>query len=145
MFRSINMIESKKKNTDFVLMEVGFDYNDEVYFPGEGGNPNRVFTSEKSAKKAAEDKNLLKFKSLISSGDIREYGYSLDEVLDVKTSVDDLNSKSGIFMKAFGKTASDWWKDYNSKLVRTLTDKEWLRLLDCFNFTFYHVVEVEKG
>lgn len=36
-----------KMSQVYVLMEHGWEYNDEVYFQGAGGNPKLVFTSKK--------------------------------------------------------------------------------------------------
>lgn len=134
------------KNNYFVLMEVGFDYNDEIYFSMRGlGNPLKVFTSKEEADKQAELENMVVFKSLFKDGSIYEYGYNLDEMIDRKVPRAELNSKSGIFMRLFGKNANDWWGDYNCKFLREPTDQEWIQLINCFNFTFYQVIEVEKG
>lgn len=131
----------------YILMEAGFEYNDEVYSPVDGGNPKKVFTSKAAAQKVADEKNMSEFRSIINSGSIRDYGYSLDEVLDYKNATEfEQNDPKGIFMKLFCKPASAWWKSYdNAGFVRQPSDKDLKHLMDCFSFTFYHVVEVEKG
>ena len=134
----------------FVLMEAGFDYNDEVYLPSEGGNPSRVFTSKEAAEKVMLQKNIDQFKNILEDGSIKDYGYSLDEVLDHRGSSDELDGKDGIFMKLFGKTASEWWDNVTyfndnqgGQSVVEPSDSDWARLLNCFNFNFYYVVEVQ--
>jgi len=134
----------------YVLMEVGFDYNDETYFRynGGGGHPSRVFTSKKKADEACLAKNIEEFKKVISNGDIREYGYGLDEVLSSKVTEEDVMYEEGIFMTLFGKTAESWWDSlYDEKVTFKVqpTDAQWKRLIDCFNFQFWEVVTVEKG
>jgi hypothetical protein len=131
----------------YVLMEVGFDYNDETYFRynGGGGHPSRVFSNKKKADEAATQKNIEEFKKIVANGDIRQYGYGLDEVLDSKVTEEEVMYEEGIFMTLFGKTAESWWDDEGGPLKVEPTDAQWKRLVDCFNFQFWEVVTVEKG
>lgn len=134
----------------YVLMEVGFDYNDETYFRynGGGGHPSRVFTNKKKAEEAALKNNLTEFQKLIRSDEIREYGYGLDEVLANDVTEDDLLFQEGIFMTLFGKTAEDWWDSlYDSAATLQVepTQEQWEKLFKCFNLNFWEVVTVEKG
>jgi hypothetical protein len=134
----------------YVLMEVGFDYNDETYFRynGGGGHPSRVFSNKKKADEAAAQKNIEEFKRIVSNGEIREYGYGLDEVLSSKVTEEEVMYEEGIFMTLFGKTAESWWDslyDEGISFKVQPTDAQWKRLVDCFNFQFWEVVTVEKG
>ena len=135
----------------YVLMEVGFDYNDETYFRYNfgGGHPESVFTNKKKAEEACTKKNIERFSSLIKNGELREYGYGLDEVLSDKVYEEDLMYEEGIFMQLFGTTAETWWDSlYDREDVRLKvepTDEQWAKLFNCFNLNFYEVVTVEKG
>jgi hypothetical protein len=134
----------------YVLMELGFSYDDQNHFPfGQGaGNPNRVFTNKKKAEEAAHKNNLEEFKKLIRHDDIREYGYNVNEVLEDSASEEDLLFEEGIFRILFGKSAEDWWDslyDQGSSLKVEPTEEQWERLFKCFNLNFWEVVTVEKG
>ena len=61
-------------NTVYVLMEEGWDYNDETYFRSEagGGHPECFFLSEEEANKECQARNIASFKKLWANGDIRE-------------------------------------------------------------------------
>jgi len=126
-------------------MEQGWDYNDEIFFSSEGGHPEKFFSSEEEADKAADEANLKEFKRLVKSGEIREYGYSMDDIIDGTD--EDLMFQEGIFMTVFGKTAEDWWEDYRGKdnVKGEPTEEQWKKLMSCFNLNFYDVVEVKKG
>lgn len=125
-------------------MERGFDYNDENYFPTEGGNPKKVFSSKKSALKALDEKNSEEFLKIIEDGSIREFGYCLSDILD--TSKDKKLEVDDLFLKLFKKTPEEWWESYNDIGFKVTPNKSQLKkLIDCFNFNFYEVVEVQKG
>lgn len=142
--------------TFYVLMEEGWDYNDEVFFRTEngGGHPEKVFADKEKAEAEANRLNMKRFRELVTSGEVHEYAYSLDDILSDKATEDDLMFEEGIFMQMFGKTAEDWWENYYNQrwedrrkgnLKVEPTDEQWGKLYDCFNLGFYEVVTVEKG
>jgi hypothetical protein len=133
----------------YVLMETGFEYNDENYFrhDGSGGHPEKVFTDKERAEEAAFQKGLEFFKRLVASGEIKDYGYGLEDILVSDVLEDDLLYEEGMFMSVFGMTAEDWWSslyDRNETKV-VATDEQWKKLYNCFSLNFYEVVAVEKG
>lgn len=135
----------------YVLMERGFDYNDEYYFQIDGGNPSKVFTNRKKADEACEKANLEEFKRLVKEGYIREYSSDgLDGLLSDSATEDDLLYDSGIFKTLFGLTAEDWYEaqwnhNVDDKLKVEPTEEQWKKLMSCFNLDFYEVVTVQKG
>lgn len=135
--------------TFYVLMEQGWDYNDEVYFSSEGGHPTKVFTDKEKAEAEANRLSMVDFKRLILSGEIREYAYGLDEILSAEATEEDTLYEEGIFMTLFGKPAEEWWDSFEYRSRATIqgepTDEQWQKLFSCFNFNFYNVVTVEKG
>ncbi len=137
------------KKTYFVLMKVGYEYNDETYFPSSRGNgkPSNIFCSKLEAEKAAKNKNREEFKTLIQTSDIKEYGYSISEVLDyekskTKSGMDKVNN---IFKNIFGLDAESWWDESRPKMKYNVSNEELDELISCFSFTFYNVIEVEEG
>ncbi len=143
---------AKMSETFYVLMEQGFDYNDEYYFRTDGGNPCRVFTNRKKAEEAAEKRNLEEFKKLVKEGSIREYSSDgLEGLLSDSVTEDDLLFEEGIFRTLFGVSAEDWfesgsgWGGKEIQLKVEPTEEQWKKLMGCFNLDFYEVVTVQKG
>lgn len=137
-------------STVYVLMEAGWEYDDNIHWlsGSGGGNPQKVFEDKEKAETEATRKNLEDFKDLVKSGDIREYGYNLDDMLSDTATEDDLFFEEGIFRTLFGKPADDWWRELyekGSQLKVEPTEMQWIRLMHCFNLYFYDVVAVEKG
>lgn len=135
----------------YLVMEQGFDYNDEYYFQVDGGSPDSFFTNKKKAEAACEQKNLEEFKRLIKAGYIRDYSSDgLDGLLDSKATEEELTFEEGIFKTLFGLTAEEWYEaqwnhNVDDKLKVEPTDEQWNRLMKCFNLEFYNVVTVQKG
>lgn len=136
-------MSSKKKKTvalkpsvGYVLLKFGWEYNDEYYFRPDqgGGEPVKIFTNKADAKAEYEVKNLEEFKDAINDG-IRNYGYDYTEVIKAGT-----ESK---FTKLVGSSPDEWFE--NDCPPPTLTDKEWVAFMTCFELTFFEVVEVEFG
>lgn len=121
----------------YVLMEDGWDYNDEVYFSSDGGRPSKVFVSKEAADAEAKARNLKEFQDLVRSGEIRGYAYSLNEICD--------DPENEIFYTLSGKSAEDWWDNPGDNLVAEPTTEQWNQLFGCFNLNFWSVVSVEKG
>lgn len=137
--------------TIYLVMEQGFDYNDEYYFQVDGGHPDSFFATREEADTACEAKNLAEFKRLVKEGYIREYSSDgLDGLLSDKATEDELLYDSGIFKTLFGLTAEDWYEAQwnhrvDDKLKVEPTEEQWKRLMNCFNLDFYNVVTVQKG
>jgi len=78
----------------FVVVEVGFDYNDEVYFQPEcgGGKPIHIYSSKKKAEQEAQR---LTIRRLRTTNPI-EFGHGWDEISSLGES--DLKEKlQGVF------------------------------------------------
>lgn len=135
-------------DTFYVLMAIGYSYDDQNYsrYEGGGGQPDKVFTSKKKAEAAALQKNVDSFKGIFPT-EVRDYGYDLSEILSKDVVEDELEFEEGIFMTLLGMPASKWWETgYDSgKLKVVPTDEQWVRLYNCFNVSFYEVVTVQKG
>lgn len=144
--------DANMSETIYLVMEQGYEYNDEYYTRVDGGSPKKFFTNKKRAEEAAEAKNLEEFKRLIKEGYIREYSYDgLEGLLSDSATEDDLFYEEGIFKTLFGVSAEDWfesgagWSDKEVSLKVEPTEKQWKKLFSCFNLDFYSVVTVQKG
>lgn len=137
--------------TIYLVMEQGFDYNDEYFFQVDGGHPDSFFTDREAADAHCAVKNLEEFKRLVKEGYIRDYSSDgLDGLLSDKATEDDLLFDNGIFKTLFGLTAEDWYEaQWNGRVDDKLkvepTEEQWKKLMSCFNLEFYDVVTVQKG
>jgi len=137
--------------TIYLVMEQGYEYNDEYYTRVDGGSPKSFFTNKKKAEEAAEAKNLEEFKRLIKEDYIRDYSNDgLEGFLSDSATEEDLLYEDGIFRTLFGVNAEDWYQSggWGSKEVQLQvepTEEQWKKLFSCFNLDFYSVVTVQKG
>jgi hypothetical protein len=72
----------------YVITELSFEYNDEIYYTGEaeGGEPVEAYSSKESADKACNLKTKDWVELLLTDSrydDISSYAYNLDSLLDV--------------------------------------------------------------
>ncbi len=128
----------------YVLMAVGWDYNDEYYFKTDGGHPEKVFVSKELAEKEADRLNLKEFKELFSSGTLIEY------CNDFSGGISNYEKADVIISTLFGMDLDTWCDhlyDYQRapKFVVEPTEEQWVELMKCSNLNFWEVVSVEKG
>ena len=140
-------------NTVYVLMEEGWDYNDEVYFRSDagGGHPKVFYLSQEEADKECQTRNVASFRELWVSGEIREYCYGIDELLPY----DDRKDKS--LKKLLNETCEKVfgldWNEVDDQLsnedrvpvLESATEADWAQLYDLMNLNFWNVVEVQKA
>lgn len=138
--------------TIYLVMEQGFDYNDEYYFQVDGGSPDSFFLEKEKAEAVCEAKNLGEFKRLVKEGYIREYSSDgLSGLLSDSATENDLLYEEGIFKTLFGVSAEDWfesgdgWGGKEVSLKVEPTEEQWKQLMNCFNLEFYNVVTVQRG
>lgn len=137
----------------YVLMEEGWEYNDEVFFRPESGSgtPRAFFLTQEEADVECNKRNVQSFKDLWSDGEIRQYCYGLDEILPYEQRKDKDKKKllNDTCEKIFGKD----WSEVDDELsdqdriqvLETATDEDWKQLFDLTNLNFWNVVEVEKA
>lgn len=64
----------------FVVTETEYEYNDEYYYTnGDGGEPVEAYTTKDKAETACVERCA----ELVRNTDLRYYGYSADNVMDV--------------------------------------------------------------
>lgn len=125
----------------YLVMEVSFEYNDEVFHSteGGGGKPLTFYKTMQQASRACALKNIEYLKSLAKDkhyGGLRSYGYGIDEVFRNPTKVREI----------IGDAASDLDDDqllrYNWSL---LSDEKLIKVCDELCTPFYEVAEVVSG
>lgn len=144
----------------YVLMEEGWDYNDEIRFTPEcgGGMPRKVFEDQEKAQAECDARNIKELKSLFASGEIREYCYGFDDLIPYRSKHNEEHRAKldTVCTKLFGvdweqlSDITDNYRHYDredQKLIikESSTDADWLELLGCINLNFWEVVTVEKG
>lgn len=139
-------------NTVYVLMEEGWDYNDEIYFQAEagGGHPKCFFTSEEEANKECTSQNLKSFKELWKSGEIREYCYGISDLLPYDDRKDRSKKKllNETCEKLFGLDWEDLGEAFNNEeglSIQEQPEETWATLFSLLKLNFWNVVTVEKA
>lgn len=136
-------------DTVYVLMELGWDYNDETFFNPEsgGGSPHSFFLNEEDAKRECDVLNVAKFKELWEHGEIKQYCYNFDELIYLKDK--DQDSLDAICVKIFGKNFRELEQaldeDEDSAEFLSSSHEDWKHFISHFNMTFWEVVPVERG
>lgn len=122
----------------YVILQKGFEYNDEVYTEGEGGNPQIVCFSKEDAKIKVDQLNFEEYKkrSLI------EYTYDLEDVL--KVDVSEYENFNDSLVEKYGPiVATNRWDDTENILHPKANLEESKKYCDMTTLSFYDVVETE--
>ncbi|AVH85068.1 hypothetical protein RsoM2USA_140 [Ralstonia phage RsoM2USA] len=134
--------------TVFVVSEIGFEYDDEIYHRPYGcddaGVPTIAFKNRQRAEQEAVKLTISKLKH----ENLGEYGYSIDEVIG------DFKGFTEVLTEAIGPEKSEKLVDdlsddmysYSDKLgeiLNTLNQDQLTRLISSLQIEFYEVVEVE--
>lgn len=122
----------------YVVSEVAFNYNDEVYYTGEvtGGCPIHVCTNKDAAEKKKKELSLAKLREI--AGDryesIGHYGYGLEEITHDEELFEDF------WKRLTGETAEDNW---TLAIPEDAKDEQLEELLSLLSIEFFMVTEVE--
>ena len=145
----------------YVLMEAGWDYNDEFFYrsEGSGGHPHKVYASKEAAQTECASRNVARLKELFNSGEISEYYEGFHDLLPYnKTHDAEFYSRlDGACNKIFGvdfeqlgdiERRHEYKRSQNpspqSLIKDSATDANWLELFNCTKLEFWEVVNVEK-
>ena len=136
----------------YILMEEGWDYNDEVFFRAEsgGGHPHSFYTNKEDADKECDARNIEKFKSLWESGEIREYCYGIDELLpyDKRKDKEFIKKLDTVCNKLFALSfneAADYLNEEAEISIVGESDDDWKELMSYTRMNFWEVITVERG
>lgn len=139
-------------STVYVLMEEGWEYNDETFFHPESGSgtPVKIFNSLEAAEKECQKRNLDSFKGLFESGEASQYFYNFEDILPYPERKDKQFRKklNALLEKVFGSDIEDFNEKFDNRgSVQTspdATDEDWLAIYNMVNLSFWNVVECEK-
>lgn len=122
----------------YVILQKGFEYNDEVYTEGEGGNPKIVCFSKEDARDKVEKLNFDEYKQRSLS----EYTYDLEDVLDVD--VEEYEKFNESLVEKYGPiVTSNRWDDTENILHPKADLEESKKYSKMVSTSFYDVVETE--
>ena len=136
----------------YVLMEEGWEYNDETYFHPESGSgtPRKIFASQEAADKECSKRNIESFRELFTSGEAIQYFYNFRDIIPYKHHKDTqyLGKIENLTAKIFGLSIDE----VNEKLddqeefspLPDASDADWSALLSMVKMNFWDVVECEK-
>ncbi len=136
----------------YVLMEEGWEYNDETYFHPESGSgtPRKIFNSQEAADKECQKRNVASLRELFENGEANQYFYSFDDILPYpdRKERDYRKKLEAAVEKLFGMDV----EALNDKLdnqesiqpAADATDEDWAVLLSMLTLNFWNVVECEK-
>jgi hypothetical protein len=124
----------------WVVMEKGFEYNDEIYSQSEseGGHPKKIFFTQEGCLQEVSKLNIKWFKS----EDITQYTYNMEDICDdtekLLTLCNSLNEKYGKNQpKNRWNSASEYQLNSNSN------EEESEQYQKMIKFSFFSAVEVE--
>lgn len=138
----------------YVLMEIGWDYNDEIFFQPEGGAgyPSSFYLNEDEAEKECQTRNLDSFKNLWATGEIKEHCHSIEDLLQYERDVEKKKLRKKALDKTcekiFGKDFSelnDMLNDDESLESISKSDDDWKELMAFMRLTFWEVLTLERG
>lgn len=125
-----------KKEKGYLVLEVGYEYNDEYYSTGSYGTtyeaPKKVFLNEETAMAELKQKTFEKLRG----EDLGRYGG--DGLRGIcKKNMEDEFSK--ICQEEFDIDTDE----YDIEIPKTATDEQLMKIIECLKLEFFKLVEVD--
>ena len=124
----------------YVVLQKGFEYNDEVYSQAESGSghPHKIFFTEEAAREEVERMNIKELKET----NITEYAYDIEDICDYP---DELLEFCNSLNEKYGKieTKDRWNTPDEYRLNSMATDEEAKQYSNMIDLDFYEMVQVE--
>lgn len=122
----------------YVLMQKGYEYNDEINNPTEGGHPTKIFFSKKDAEEKVIELNINEFKQT----NLEEYTYDMEDICSdvdsLKEYVKSLNEKYGV-----PTPKNKWDRPDEYRLNAKATEEEGKKYASMVDITFYEISTVD--
>jgi hypothetical protein len=136
----------------YVLMEEGWEYNDETFFHPESGSgtPRKIYATLEAAEKERDQRNIKSIRNLFTTGEARQYFYSFDDIVlyEVRKTHAEMAKLEALTVKMFGVTLGELDDKLNERddiaVNPDVTDGDWLELQSKLTLNFWDVVECEK-
>ena len=120
----------------FVVMESGFEYDDNYYNQeGDGGAPVKVYLDKQRAEEACLKKNI---EELLSGKNWSEYSWRLRESDGSEKVKEAVTSAKGKY-----KTDKDDYEFYIEELPNDVTETQVDAIIDALGVTLFKVEEIE--
>ena len=124
----------------YVVLQKGFEYNDEVYSQSEsgGGHPHKIFFTIEAAKEEVDKINITEFKQT----NITDYSYDIEDICD---DPDELLSLCNSLNEKYGniESGNKWNSPDEYRLHQMATDEEANQYIKMVDLHFYEIAEVE--
>jgi hypothetical protein len=124
----------------FIVLEKGYEYNDEIYSEpeGGGGSPKRIFLSRPDAQEYLKELNYESYKE----NDLEQYAYDIEDVLNVSLSeIEEFIKKLD---DKYGKSPlGPYERSGGIKLHKLANSDECNEYDKMVGITFYEISEVE--
>jgi hypothetical protein len=126
-------MENKK---GYLVLEVGYEYNDEYYHTGNYGTtyeaPKKAFMDKEKAILELHSKTM----EFLRGEDLGRYGGNGLEGICKKGMQDEFCK---IFKEEFGQEVEDW----EIEIPEDATDEQLMKIIECLKIEFFKLVEVE--
>jgi len=121
----------------YVVMEIGYEYNDEVMHTTEGdyGTPRRIYSSKEKAEEVIKNLTISKYKS----EEIAYYYYDMDELIQI-----DIDKFKMECYKILGEEGWEGIDFERFEMSSSWTDEQIEKLSEFITLEFYKIVEVEE-
>ena len=122
----------------YVILKKGFEYDDNIYNSVDGGKPSLIVFEKEDAEQRVYELNILEYKEI----NISDYGYGLDEVLNVDEETYSEFNKS--LIEKYGEIKKQSRYDRTeTRLHPDANEKECKEYYDMLSIKFYEAMETD--
>ncbi len=121
----------------YVILQKGFEYNDEIYSDSEGGSPSLVTFDLEGAKNKVKELNISEYKKV----SLRDYAYDMEDVLSVDE--DTFLAFNRKLREKYGEIQTRWREDVHYMLHPSANEEEANEYASMVTISFYEYVETE--
>lgn len=122
----------------YVLLEKGYEYDDNTYNETEGGSPKVIFFSKEDAEKKLIELSIKEYKEV----SIRDYAYSSDEILNC--SLEEFEEFNKLLETKYGAIEKKYsYEETQYKLHPNANEEESKKYYDMVSIRFYEIRETE--
>lgn len=124
----------------FVILQKGFEYNDEIYSEsdGGGGHPKLVTFSQDEVNEKITELNINEYKTT----SIRDYTYDMEDILNVDE--DEYLSFNKSLVEKYGPVSKKYtWEDTEYMLHPSANEEECKKYSKMVSIDFYYAVETD--
>lgn len=138
----------------YVLMEEGWEYNDETFFHPESGSgtPHVVFDTQEAAGAECNKRNLESLKKIFADGEASQYFYNVNDIIPYqhrKGSTPQMERIEELTQIIFGCDLEtlNGQLEYQRKIEANpdVSDTTWLEFQSMTTLNFWNVVECERA